>query len=109
MDRGDGALGQVVAPGPAHDIGDHQGREGPEDPGANPVEQLDTDQLEAVIGEGVKHRPDRQDGEPGEKQGLPSPTVGSVPNQEPYGQHYDLHSDEAGEHHRRRYLSMSSR
>jgi hypothetical protein len=47
MDRGDGALGQVIASGAAHDIGDHQGRECAENPGADAVEQLDTDQPEA--------------------------------------------------------------
>jgi hypothetical protein len=33
------AFGQVMAPGAAHDIGDHQGRQGAEDPGADAVEQ----------------------------------------------------------------------
>ena len=89
MDRGDGALGQVVASGAAHDVRDHQGREGAEEPGADAVEQLHTDQPEAVIGERVKHRPDRQDGEPGQKQGFSSqlsavrPTsnaIGSITN-----------------------------
>ena len=47
MDHGDGALGQVIAPGAAHVISDHQGREGAENPGADAVEQLDTDQPEA--------------------------------------------------------------
>jgi hypothetical protein len=41
------------------------GRERAEEPGADAVEQLHTDQPKAVIGESVKHRPDWQDGEPG--------------------------------------------
>jgi hypothetical protein len=67
LDRGNGALRQVVAPGAAHDIGDHQRRQGAENAGADAIEQLDTDQPEAVGGEGVKRRPDRQDGEAGQE------------------------------------------
>ena len=73
---GDGAQSKIVAAGAAHDVGDHQRCQGAEDPGADAIEQLDADQPEAVVGEGVEHRADRQDGEPGEKLGLASPTVG---------------------------------
>src|SRR5271170_3261874 len=81
LGRGDGALGQVVASGTPHDIGDHQRREGAENSRADTIEHLDADQPEAVVGEGVEHRPDGQYGEPGEKQGLASPTVGGASDQ----------------------------
>ena len=78
LHRGDGALGQVVAAGAAHDIGDHQGRERAENPGADAIEHLDADQPEAVVGKGVEHRADRQDGEPGEKQAASVPKLSAV-------------------------------
>jgi len=56
LDRGDGALCQVVAPGASHNIGDHQGCEGAENPGADTIEYLDADQPEAIVGESVECR-----------------------------------------------------
>jgi hypothetical protein len=44
LDRRDRALSQVVTPGASHDISDHQGREGAENPGTDTIEHLDADQ-----------------------------------------------------------------
>src|SRR5271168_4765306 len=75
LDCGNSALGQVAAPGAAHDVSDQEGREGAEDAGPDALEHLDADQPEAVIGAGVEHRANGQYGEPGEKQRLASPCV----------------------------------
>jgi hypothetical protein len=72
------ALGQIVATGAAHDVGDHQGRECAENPGANAIEQLDADQPEAVVGKGVERCTNGQDTKPGKKEWLSPPSIGLV-------------------------------
>jgi hypothetical protein len=61
LGRGDGALSQVVAPGASHDVGDHQRREGTENPRANAIENLDANQPETIVGEGIRRRPGKGD------------------------------------------------
>jgi hypothetical protein len=99
-------LGQVVAPGAAHDISDRQGRESAEDAGADAVEHLDADQPEAVIGESVEHCANGQDGEPGEKQRLASPRISNAPDQQRDRQHHQLRGDDACRHHGRRFFGI---
>ena len=90
----------------SHDIGDHKRRESAENPGSHAVEHLDTDQPEAVIGEGIEHGPDRQDGEPGQEQRLASPSVGSASYQQSDRQHHQLGGDNAGRHHGRCFFGI---
>ena len=49
LGRSDGPKRQVVASGASHNIGDHERRQGAEDPGADAVEHLDADQPDAVV------------------------------------------------------------
>ena len=82
LDRGDGALGQIVSSGTAYDVRNHQQGEGAEYPGAHAVECLNADEAESVVGEGVEHRTDGQYGEPFQEQRLASPGVGSPSDQQ---------------------------
>jgi len=74
---GDRARAQVVPPGAPHEIRHHQRRQRTEDACADAVEQLDSDQPRAVVGQRVEHSPDRQDAKPTRRRGL-RPQVSAV-------------------------------
>ncbi len=75
---GDRALGQLT--GVAHDIGDHQGRERAENPGADASSHW-TPINQKLLSEMVyEHRTDRQDSKPGKIKRLSPSSVGLVPD-----------------------------
>ena len=73
---GDGALREIVAAGPAHDVGDQERRQRLIDARADAVEKLHAEKPEGVVGKGVERRADRQHGEGDEEDRPPPDPVG---------------------------------
>ncbi len=78
LSGGDRPLRHIVMPGAAHQIGDQQRGYRAENPGADTIEQLHTDQPSAAVGEGIEHGAHRQDAEPDQAGSACAPSVSAV-------------------------------
>ena len=96
--RTDGPEGEIKAARTLREVGDHEDRDHTEYSRRHTVQDLDRDQRDRVVGEGVKHGPNGQGSEREEQQWLSTPRPRFPPR--PGSEQRD---DELRGHHARRH------
>ncbi len=92
---------QIVPARAAHEVRDHERRQGTEDPGAYAIQELDGNQPHAVVGQSVEDSAYRQDREADEEDLPAPPSIGPAASKQRDRQHHQLRRDDAERHHRR--------